>query len=133
MKRIAIPVLFALCLLLPAACQRTEKRVRTVAETFLNAYYTGDYQAASACCTPDFGARVAKGARLQAELPADVIEKMKEAVSKTSFNIVSVEMDPEGASARVRYALQVPGLEKPVSKSLHLQLEGKTACVDRIE
>ena len=58
---------------------------------------------------------------------------MKEALSQTSFRIVSVEVDEDAASARVRYDLFVPDLEYPVQMALTLQLEGRTAQVDRIE
>ena len=120
-------------LLLPLACQRTESRVREVAETFLNAYYTADYDRAAQCCTPALAALVSKGAQARSPVPDEVAEKMKEAVRQTSFNIVFVEVDPEGTTARVGYELTVPGLDKPVPKTLHLQLEGGTAHVHRIE
>ena len=133
MERIVVRALLALSLLLPLACQRAESRVQEVAETFLNAYYTADYDRAAQCCTPALAAQVSKGAQAQSLVPAEVAEKMKEAVSQTSFNIVFVEVDPDGTAARVRYDLTVPGLDKPVPKTLHLQLEGRTARVDRIE
>lgn len=123
----------ALCLLALCACQRTEKRVTSVAETFLNGYYTADYAAAAALCTPEFAAQLSRAADAQADLPAATAQKMKEALSGTSFTIVSVELDEESASARVRYDLSVPGLEKPVPKILKLQIEGRTALVDGIE
>lgn len=133
MRTLLLRVLLALSLLLPLACQRTESRVKEVAETFLNAYYTADYDRAAQCCTPALAALVSKGAQARSPVPAEVAEKMKEAVRQTSFNIVFVEVDPDVAAARVRYDLTVPGLDKPVPKTLHLQLEGRTARVDRIE
>ena len=122
-----------LCLMAFCACHRTEKRVENVAETFLNVYYTADYDAAAAYCTPALAGQLAQAARAQADLPAETAQKMKEALSQTSFTIVSVELDEATASARVRYDLTVPGLEKPVPKTLRLQLEGRTAAVDGIE
>ena len=133
MKKIVIRALVALCLLPLAACDWTEKRVETVSETFLNAYYTAAYDQAAACCTPALAAQVAKGARAQELVPGEVAEKMKEAVSATSFKIVSIAVDKDAARATVRYELMVPGLQKPVPKALQLQLEGRTALVDRIE
>ena len=58
---------------------------------------------------------------------------MNEAVSGTSFKIVSVEVDEEAGTAVVHYALTVPGIEGAVSKQLRLQLEGRAAAVDGIE
>ena len=133
MNKIVTFVFLALCLLALTACDRTESRVTAVAETFLNAYYTADYARAAESCTPAFAAQVAKGALAQSAVPDEVAEKMKEAVRATSFNIVSVEVDKEAATASVHYELSVPGLERPVPKALHLQLEGRTALVDRIE
>ena len=121
------------CLITLAACQRTENRVTAVAETFLNAYYTADYQRASEVCTPTFAAQVSKDAEMGNRIPAELAQKIKEAVSRTSFNIVSVAVDKEAGKALVRYELLVPGLEKPVPKKLRLQLEGRTAQVDGIE
>ena len=129
MKRLII-ILVAL-LALPA-CESTESRVEAVAETFLNGYYACDFAAAAACCTPTFAERVLY-AGSDVELPADLQQKIKEAVSQTSFEIVSVELDEDAAFARVRYELHVPELEKPVPKTLRLQLEGRTALVDGIE
>jgi hypothetical protein len=129
MKRFLV-ILLAVCAL--SACENVEKRVETVAETFLNAYYTTDFAAAAACCTPAFAERVLYDGQ-DVELPADLQQKIKEAVSQTSFKIVSVELDEGAASARVRYELNVPELEKPVPKALRLQLEGRTALVDGIE
>ena len=122
-----------LCLLALAACQSPESRVRTVAETFLNAYYTADYAAAADCCTPAFAELVARGADETDAVPEETAQKIKEALSGTSFEIISVELDEDAASALVRYELGVPGLESPVPKSLKLQLEGRTALVDGIE
>ena len=122
-----------LALLFLTACERTEDRVEALSETFLNAYYTADYQRAAEVCTPAFAAQVSKGAEMQERIPAEVMQKMKEAVSQTSFNIVSVDVDKEAGKALVCYELQVPGLEKPVPKRLRLQLEGRTAQVDGIE
>ena len=131
MKRI-ITALFAVLVI--SACQSTEKRIENVSETFLHAYYTADYAAAAACCTPAFAEQLqAFGSDSQAELPEETQAKIKEALSGTSFVIVSVELDEGAASARVRYDLTVPGLEKPVPKVLKLQLEGRTALVDGIE
>lgn len=132
MKKIVILALVALCLLPLTACDRTEERVEAVSETFLNAYYTAEYDKAAACCTPALAAQVAKGARAQALVP-ELAEKMKEAVRSTSFKIVSIAVDKDAARATVRYDLLVPGLDKPVPKALQLQLEGRTALVDRIE
>ena len=132
MKKIVILALVALCLLPLAACDRTEERVEAVSETFLNAYYTAEYEKAAAYCTPSLAAQVAKGARAQ-ELVPELAEKMKEAVRATSFTIVSIAVDKDAARATVRYDLLVPGLDKPVPKALQLQLEGRTALVDRIE
>ena len=126
-------ILLACCLLALCACQRAEDRVRTVSETFLHAYYTGDYAAAAAQCTPRLAAPVSKGAEDPAPVPEDLAEKMKEALSQTSFQIVSIELDEDAASALVRYELSVPDCEKPVPMTLKLQLEGRTALVDGIE
>ena len=126
-------ILLACCLLAFGACQRPEKRVQAVAETFLHAYYTGNYAAAAAQCTPRLAALVSLGAESESTVPDDVAAKIKEALSGTSFEIVSVEMDEAAASARVRYDLTVPDVEGPVPMTLVLQLEGGTARVDRIE
>ena len=133
MNKIVTCLLTALCLLALTACDRTPKRVTEAAEAFLTAYYTADYAKAAESCTPALAAQVAKGAHAQAAVPDEVAEKMKEAVSQTSFNIVSVAVDKEAGKADVHYELTVPGLEKPVPKTLSLQLEGRTALVDRIE
>ena len=128
--RLLLPA--ALCLLAAAACGRVEKRVQYVSETFLHADYTGDYDAAAAFCTPAFAERVRYVAS-DAVLPEETLQKIKEALSRTSFQIVSVEVDDDAAFARVRYELSVPDLDKPVPKTLKLQLEGRTAAVDGIE
>lgn len=135
MKRyLLIAALAALAL---TACQRPEKQAAAVAETFLHAYYTGDYAAAAAVCTPRLAEQVLRGADSADEgasaLVRERTQKMKEALSQTSFRIVSVEVDEDAASARVRYDLFVPDLEYPVQMALTLQLEGRTAQVDRIE
>jgi len=122
-----------LCLLSLFACSRADDRAAAVAESFLNAYYTAEYDRAAGYCTPALAAQVSKGARAQETVPVEVAQKMKEAVSATSFKIVSVSVDKEAASALVRYDLSVPGIEKPVPKTLRLKLEGRTALVDRIE
>ena len=133
MKKIVSVALCALTLLALAACQRPEDRVKAVAETFLHAYYTADYAAAAEHCTPRLATLVSLGTDAQATLPADLAEKMKEAVALTSFKIVSVDVDEEASSARVVYLPTVPELDQPVEKALTLQMEGGTALVDRIE
>lgn len=133
MKKILFRALLALCFFALPACQSTDKRVRGTAQQFLKAYYSADYAAAATLCTPAFAGRVSKGAEAQARVPEEIAQKMKEAVSQTSFNIVSVEVDKEAARAVVHYELAVPMLERPVPKQLLLQLEGRTAAVDGIE
>ena len=116
------------------ACSRTEDRVRAVSETFLHAYYTGDYATAAGCCTPALAERLlAFGPDVLVETPDEIRTKIKEALSRTSFEIVSVEVDEDAASAFVHYALSVPDVDKPVPMTLKLQLEGRTALVDGIE
>ena len=131
MKKILFATL--LCFGVLAACQRPEKQAESVAESFLKDYYAADYAAAATQCTPRFAALVEQGADDQETLPADLAQKIKEAVDQTSFKIISIELDEDAASARVTYDVYVPGLEKPVRKALRLQLEGGTALVDGIE
>ena len=133
MKQIVTWTILALCLLALTACNRSEKRVRGTAERFLDAYYSADYATAATLCTPAFASRVSRGAEAQDLVPAEIAQKMKEAVSQTSFNLVSVEVDEDAARAVVHYELVVPMLEKPVPKQLLLQLEGRAAAVDGIE
>lgn len=132
MKKVAFLVFFVVCVLALTACDRTEKRVVSVAESFLSAYYSADYVQAASCCTPGFAGIVSRSDALQL-VPDEIAQKMKEAVSKTSFSIVSVEVDKETGTASVRYELRVPALEKPVAKWLSLQLEGRTAAVNGIK
>ena len=116
------------------ACESPESRVRNVAETFLHAYYAGDYGAAADFCTPACAERVRyAGPDILVDLPDEAQAKIKEALSRTSFEIVSVEVDEDAASALVHYALSVPDVEKPVPMTLKLQLEGRTALVDGIQ
>ena len=133
MKRIASRILLLGCLLALASCQSAEKRVRHTAEQFLDAYYAGEYREAAGLCTPAYAEKVARIADVQGSVPEAIAEKMNEAVSGTSFNIVSVAVDKEAARAVVQYELAVPMLEAPVPKQLLLQLEGRTAAVDGIE
>jgi len=134
MKRQTIRIFAALCCLLPlCACHRTENRVGKVAESFLNVYYAGDYASAAALCTPRLAALVGRGGESSDRIPEETAAKMKEALSETSFQIVSVTVDEDAAFARVCYELTAPGLGRPVPKTLRLQLEGRTALVDGIE
>ena len=130
MKRFFVLLLAVLAL---GACQSTEKRVQNVAETFLNVYYTPDYAAAAAYCTPELGARLVQLGEELEGVPPQTAQKIKEALARTSFEIVSVELDEDAASALVRYELSAPDLERPVPKALTLQLEGRTALVDGIQ
>ena len=123
----------ALCLAVLSACNGTEKRVMATADAFLTDYYTADYAAAATHCTPEFAAVVSKGEDALARLPEAALEKMKEAVSRTSFQIVGIEIDDESGRAAVRYNLAVPGISAPVSKTLRLKTERRAAFVDGIE
>ena len=122
-----------LCLVALSACHPLEKRVGNTAEDFLKAYYSADYAKAASFCTPAFAGQVGKGAQVQDRLPEEIVQKMKEAVSQTSFKLVSVEVDKEAGKAVVHYELMAPTLEKPMPKRLLLQLEGRAAAVDGIE
>ena len=133
MKRILILTVALCCLLGLTACQSPEKRAQVTAEQFLTAFYAGEYGAAADFCTPAYAARLSKVSAVQNAVPDEIAQKMKEAVSETSFKIVSVEVDEEAGTAVVHYALTVPGIEGAVSKQLRLQLEGRSAAVDGIE
>ena len=122
--------------MLPAGPDRlpvSRKRAQATAEQFLTAFYAGEYGAAADFCTPAYAARLSKVSAVQNAVPDEIAQKMKEAVSGTSFKIVSVEVDEEAGTAVVHYALTVPGIEGAVSKQLRLQLEGRAAAVDGIE
>ena len=133
MKRILILTVALCCLLGLTACQSPEKRAQVTAEQFLTAFYAGEYGTAADFCTPAYAARLSKVSAVQSVVPDEIAQKMKEAVSGTSFKIVSVEVDEEAGTAVVHYALTVPGIEGAVSKQLRLQLEGRAAAVDGIE
>ena len=133
MNRILILTVALCCLLGMTACQSPEKRAQVTAEQFLTAFYAGEYGAAADFCTPAYAARLSKVSAVQNAVPDEIAQKMKEAVSETSFKIVSVEVDEEAGTAVVHYALTVPGIEGAVSKQLRLQLEGRAAAVDGIE
>ena len=133
MKRILILTAALCCLLGLTACQSPEKRAQVTAEQFLTAFYAGEYGAAADFCTPAYAARLSKVSAVQNAVPDEIAQKMKEAVSETSFKIVFVEVDEEAGTAVVHYALTVPGIEGAVSKQLRLQLEGRAAAVDGIE
>ena len=133
MKKIVSWTIVALCLLALSACQSQEKRIRNTAEQFLKAYYAADYAAAATCCTPALASRLNRGIEMGTHVPDEIALKMKEAVSQTSFKIVSVNVDPETSLAFVQYELSAPMLDGPVLKQLLLQLEGRTAAVDGIE
>ena len=133
MKTIVSRLFLLLCLVALSACHPVDKRVANTAEDFLKAYYSADYAKAASLCTPAFAGQVGKGAEVQERIPAEIVEKMKEAVSQTSFKLVSVEVDKEAGKAVVHYELMAPMLEKPMPKRLLLQLEGHAAAVDGIE
>lgn len=123
--------LLALCLFM-VSCQRAENRAEAVAENFLKAYYSADYARAARLCTPELARIVAKGEMPQ-ELPEETAQKIKEALSGTSFKIVSVDAEHESPVVTVWYELSAPGLAGPLRKKLVLQFEGRSAAVDRIE
>lgn len=115
-----------------SACNSIETRVEQTAETFLHAYYAGDHAAAAAVSTPSLAGLLMRHDTPES-LPEAVRQKMKEALSLTSFKIVSTEVDKDASRAVVHYEISAPGLCRPVSKRLKLQLEGRTAAVDGIE
>ncbi len=130
MKRFLTILLAILAL---SACQSTESRVQDVAETFLNAYYSGDYEAAAASCTPEYGERLTRYSSALDGISPQMKAKMQENLSQTSFQIDSIKVDESAASAFVHYHITTPSLDKPVPKGLKLQLEGRTALVDGIQ
>ena len=133
MKKTASWLILGFCLLVLTSCHSAERRAGDVAEQFLKAYYSADYAKAATFATPSFAGHLSKGAAVQDRLPEEIAQKMKEAVSQTSFKIVSVKVDKEAGTAVVYYELSAPTLERPMPKQLLLKLEGRTATVDGIE
>ena len=124
---------FFVCIMALTSCQSAESRVESAAETFLNGYYSADYQMVLGVCTADFRERLRSFMPGLADIPDTLEGKIKEALSRTSFKIVSTELDKDAGTALVSYELTVPHLEKPVPKRLRLKIEGRTALVDGIE
>ena len=133
MRKTVTLALSIIALLAVTACSSPEKRVRSAAEGFLSAYYSGDYDKAATFCTPRMAAFVSRWNEDLDRIPGETVQKMKEAAMQTSFRIVSVTLDREAGKAVVSYELSLPDSSLPVPKELSLEIEGRTASVDGIE
>lgn len=134
MKRILYAVLAAVALTSLTSCGNiAERRVRSAAEGFLNAFCSMDYEAASALCTERFADMLLEGTLDMDEIPESIMDKMKEACEETSFRIVSLSIGEELSPSVVDFLIKAPGLEKEVPGRLILIFEGRTALVDAVE
>lgn len=133
MKKTLLFAASVLVMLALTSCSSPEKRVRTAAEGFLKAYYTGNCEKAAEFCTPRLAELVSRGAADSGKVPEETSERIKEAAMQTSFTIISVELDRETGKAVVHYELTVSDSNLPIPKELALEIEGRAAAVDGIE
>lgn len=109
MKRLIIP---AVCLMLAMAlcgCISRSGKAEATASGFLTAFFDMDFERAAAFCTPDIAAilcdTIPAGDYPSEEIRAKVIEASK----KTTFKIVSTQIEEESGAAVVNYEISPYG------------------------
>lgn len=102
--------IFAL-FLLAALCSCTPKadKAAAVADSFLTSFFKMDYAGAAAFCTDDI-AEMLRDTIAAGDYPSEEIRaKVVEASKKTTFKIVSSEIDEETGAAVIAYEIRPYG------------------------
>lgn len=107
MKRILIAAFLAFFALY--GCAPRADKAASVANGFLTSFFNMDYESAAAFCTPDIAAvlcdTIAAGDYPSEEIRAKVVEASR----KTTFKIVSSQIEEESGAAVVDYEIHPYG------------------------
>ena len=107
MKRILFAAVIAIVAL--SSCTPKADKAAAVANDFLESFFNMDYAKASAFCTEDIAA-VLRDTIATADYPSEEIRaKVVEASKKTSFKIVSSEVEEETGAVIIDYEIRPYG------------------------
>ena len=121
MKKILIAAILAFFALY--GCAPKADKAAAVANDFLESFFNMDYEGAAAFCTPDIAA-VLCDTIAASEYPSEEIRaKVVEASKKTTFKIVSSQIEEESGAAVVNYEIRPYGAvgDGTIPRTMHLE------------
>ena len=121
MKKILLAAVIAILAL--SGCTPKTDKAAAVASGFLEKFFNMDYAAAAAYCAPDV-AEMLCDTIAAADYPSEEIRaKVVEASKKTSFKIVSSEVDEETGAVDINYEIRPYGAVGDASIPHSMRLE----------
>ena len=121
MKKILITAFLAIFALY--GCAPGADKAAAVANDFLTSFFKMDYEGAAAFCTPDIAA-VLCDTIAASEYPSEEIrKKVVEASRKTTFKIVSSQIEEESGAAVIDYEIHPYGAvgNGTIPRTMHLE------------
>lgn len=116
-------ILFVLCAA-ALLCSCTDDKAQKTAEGFLTGYLAMDYDTAVTFCDEAMAANLLKATEGWQALDTLLLARMKDAASKTRFEIASVDDETEKGTAHVRYLLYPMGSEHGHEMNMTLKKDG---------
>jgi hypothetical protein len=102
-------VLFTLFLVFTAACSKSEKEAQSVAGSFLNSYFSVDYEKAATYCTVELGQELRTSLMSIESLDKGVKDMIIKQTSGIKYNIKKVDKTYVKDSIVVVYEVKLPG------------------------
>lgn len=116
MKKICT-VLAALAILVATSCSNSTKEATSVANDFLSAYFSTDYESALRCCTQDLNEALSVAIQEYYELEEEVQEEIVDISSNVQTAITSVQNISKD-SIKVCYDVIMPAPDPTIHNTL---------------
>lgn len=109
-----------LAVVMVASCSDGTKEATSVANDFLNAYFSTDYQGAAACCTEELSKTLMEAVEDYYNMEEETKEEVKDISTSISTKIKSTEaLDKE--TVLVVYEINMPETPQPIENHLTLK------------
>lgn len=120
MKHFISFALVAAAIIFTTGCSNGTKEASSVANDFLSAFFSTDYQGAAACCTEDLSKTLMESVEEYYNMEEETKDEVKDISSSIVTKITSAEpVDKE--TVFITYELTMPDVPQPVENHLTIK------------
>lgn len=120
MKRVTFVVAVLCATLFMTSCDKSGKKAIAVADSFLSSYFKMDYEKAASYCSQEISEMLLEAVEDKDDLPDEILDKMAEASSSTTYEIVGIDDETLEDCVLVQYEVRPANAERPIVKTMYV-------------